>query len=606
MVKDSHLIIELAPPYPNGKPHLGHILEATIANYLRKLTNPFFFEQYLERHKLLFEPVQFKDPKTTLTYGVDPNGLPLYLKVKTQNPSASNAQLLTLCEDAVERGTKDFLQFYNNIGISDSTFYTTNDSLHTQKSKQLFQEFLEKGFIRKIKKPGLYCSKCKTMLARSQCDYEELTDASYHLKAKSNTGELFYIMTTKPECFFAARKVFKHPEDKRYENLETVSLELDKHNSVVLPVETSTLVNINKGTGLTYVASYTSELDIELLRGQEYPSFFNEQGLVQLGLKECDFIQPVAYDSYKARFLKKFNLIPVLITAKKLLHTQRSSCKAEVIFVVSDQLVIPCKEFREELLTALHNLTVNDRNALNELKKYIPKLEDWCVSRNPNTYGIRVVYEGEQLVLDTWFTSALIPYITKEPRVRIQGTDILRTWLLYSLILGVLLKRCNYESKGIEKVLLHRMVVDENRQKFSKSTGSSFEWTQLASSRKLSIKAYFISQRLDKEIIFSEFNINKTDKLLRKIHNTKNFFENHVPEYYKENCSKEVISKKVRQLVENLVHDAHHLKLNPDLTKIYQLSKQMIEKIRNQTLTIAQYELASAKVFSLDYVIQCL
>lgn len=600
---DQTLVIELAPPYPNGEPHLGHFLEGSFANYILNICDDTKLKNYLfDQFKIKVNTITL--PRVRLSYGIDANGLPLYLKVKKENPSLSCQQIIDKCHQEVDQGLVRFSHFYHNIiGLNKQLpMFCTSTGLHRELTNTTFERLVRENIIKTADRAALFCENCQTTLSRSECDIVEVIEPQYLLTAE-NKGEFYKIMTTKPELFFAAKAIACHPEDTRYNKLEKLTLRLSAEHSVLLPVVKTHHIDPEKGSGLCYVATYGSQMDVAILRDKNYPSAIDQEGKVTVGLSALGYNQPLPYKQYRKAFLVKFPLPFQLGKVKKLVHTERSSCKAQILMTNSEQLVIPSEGLQPSLSTKLNALVTNDRSALNQLETYFKRLCAWNVSRSANTYAISVPYEGKNVALDTWFTSSLGPYLDSQPRLRIQGTDILRTWLTYSLILGII---CNKDSPGITKLLLHRMVVDENRRKFSKSSGDRIDWSKMNATEILTLKAYLLSQNMTREIVYSKALIAKTEKSLRKLQNTLNFLLNSASQY--EFYSKENVIKKVILKIEENAQAIINLdQINPlDWNTIYWLSRTFIPLMKEKKVTTEQYEDALSTILALHYTVSCL
>lgn len=125
--------ITTAIDYVNGKPHIGHAFEKTIADALARWNK-------LEGKKVFF-----------LT-GTDENA--------QKNVQAAKAKKVPV-KDFVNKNSKLFKDLCEKLNISYDRFIKTSEPEHAKVSQELFQKAYDSGDIYKGKYEGYYCQGCE-------------------------------------------------------------------------------------------------------------------------------------------------------------------------------------------------------------------------------------------------------------------------------------------------------------------------------------------------------------------------------------------------------------------------------------------------------------
>jgi methionyl-tRNA synthetase len=128
-------------PYANGKPHLGHLLEAittdTFARFQKRVGNG----------------------KVKLQMGIDQNGLKIYEKA---------LEIGLKPQEYVDGVTKEFRDLWTKFDISFDSFVETAKPEHAVVAQVLWKQLAKKGYIEKKSYTGQYCVGCEDFYAPSQ------------------------------------------------------------------------------------------------------------------------------------------------------------------------------------------------------------------------------------------------------------------------------------------------------------------------------------------------------------------------------------------------------------------------------------------------------
>jgi len=215
---------------------------------------------------------------------------------------------------------------------------------------------------------------------------------------------------------------------------------------------------------------------------------------------------------------------------------------------------------------------------------WMDKIEDWCISRQlwwghqvPAWYcedceGVTVSMadatecthckskniKRDKDVLDTWFSSALWPFSTLMPRdikeieamwpmghtapksplldnfyptsVLVTGFDIIFFWVSRMLMMGMHFM----QKTPFEKVIIHSLVRDANRQKMSKSKGNVVNPLEKMDEYGTDAFRFFLVSIMPdgKDIIYDEARLKGYQSFCNKIWNTARFILMNTPEGY--------------------------------------------------------------------------
>lgn len=443
------ITLDFPPPYANSQLHLGHFYEACLIYVFYKLNDQ------KTREKFFSSQWGFKDLDLKLLLGVDVNGLPIVRTAKKNNP----VDLEKECKRIEEVNTQNIKKWYEKLGLfslRNVEFYKTNDSSFEQLKTKILEVLKKKKIICKKLMPHRYCTNCKEFVSKSETEQVELEGKSYIMEGNVE-GVNYKVMTTRPQMIFGALAVVYNPEDPRYNHLKGKKISFNVNDTwIEVPLLTSKLVHPSVGTGLCYVSAWDSEFDIKLVQDlglKPLKYLYNEKG------QEPEHI--VNKGGY-SHILSFFEGTP--IQTKRSLHTERSDCRGEIKFIHSEQIVL----VPQDLLNFLQTRKFSEKSAYNQCLKNAQSFSNWCISRGKDYYSLKGELEGREFKLDTWFLSSLTHLKGKGEVWRFQGSDIIRTWGLYSLYMNKLV-----DFVDLSKIFVHKMILDQKGEKISKSKGNS-------------------------------------------------------------------------------------------------------------------------------------
>jgi len=132
-----NILVAVAWPYANGPLHLGHIAGAYLPADI--------FARY---HRL-------KGNNVLMVSGSDQHGTPITLKAEQEGISPA---------EVAGRYHSEFLESWQQLGISFDLFTTTDTTNHAEVVHDIFMRLLDKGHIYKGSMPQAYCPNCKRSL----------------------------------------------------------------------------------------------------------------------------------------------------------------------------------------------------------------------------------------------------------------------------------------------------------------------------------------------------------------------------------------------------------------------------------------------------------
>ncbi|CAG8513484.1 745_t:CDS:10, partial [Funneliformis caledonium] len=338
------------------------------------------------------------------------------------------------------------------------------------------------------------------------------------------------VATTRIETMLGDTAVAVHPDDPRYKSLHgkyVMHPLLNKRIPIVCDPE---LVDMEFGTGAVKVTPGHDTNDFACARRHQLPiiNIFNKNGTLN---DNCGIISLINNDRFDVRNIIVDKLQSLgYYRGKDTNHEMRvaiCSRSGDVIEqLLQPQWYLRCKDMAQRALQDVENgnIVIKPSHHIEEWNRWLGNIQDWCISRQlwwgHSVPAYHLSYEGQtsgnglwfvaasmneadQLVkeyfrqnnislqtnytlkrdddvLDTWFSSALLPLSALKwnggheipmnyPTTMIEtGFDILFFWVSRMTML------CTYFSgkPPFKNILLHAMVRDSQGRKMSKSLGN--------------------------------------------------------------------------------------------------------------------------------------
>jgi valyl-tRNA synthetase len=490
--------VALPPPNVTGELHMGHALGGTIQDVL------------IRYHRMRGYDVHWQ-------IGSDHAGIGTQLVVEKKLKSEEKLRKEDLGREAFleriqawkEQSGNQILEQMKRLGFSpdyDRTRYTM-DAQYQEAVLAAFKKYHAEGYIYKGKRLTNWCPKCLTSLSDLEIEESAKTKKLYEIKYKLEkpSGEVqeLIVATTRPETMFGDTAVAINPNDERYLNL--INEIKSKPNFVkvlipfinkAIPVILDEQVKLDFGTGalkVTPAHDFNDNL-IGKRHGLTELNIFNDKAeLLAIPEVPTEF---QGLDRYKARTVVEealaLNEALVKVTEYTGTESLHDRCNTEIEPALSDQWYLSMKQLAE---MALSRVTKDPDKKLPDSKRtdFIPEryeepfkawlenIQDWCISRQI-WWGHQIPIEGETDVLDTWFSSALWPFISMADdeavlkkyyptTVLATAREIINLWVTRMIFSSEFFR----QEKAFRKVLIHPVVQTPDGKRMSKSKGNAID-----------------------------------------------------------------------------------------------------------------------------------
>jgi valyl-tRNA synthetase len=472
--KNRNFIIDNPPPYPSGKPwHPGALTQYSQIDIVARSAR-------MRGYAVLY-PI-----------GIDRNGLPVEIfaerKYRVQMRKTPREEFINLCKHALDDLEAYMVGLMKTLGLSGDyeNKYRTDSEEFRKLTQWSFIELWRKGTFYVANRPNNYCVDCSTTIADAEVDYEDLPTylITNRFKVKA-AGQDLFVATTRPELLCACQLIVVNPADERYRKLVGRTAMIPLYNREV-PIKAHKSVDPKFGSGAVMVCSFGDYNDVML---------FREFKLKEIAAIDVDGKMTAVAGKYagmtvkdaRSQMIQDLQEMGISTKVEQVQHRtplcERSHTPIEIIPMeeyylkqlglkptmkkLARQIDFHPPMHRQILLNWIDGLTTD--YPVSRRRYYATEIPVWYCNKcgtphlpKPGKYyrpwrdeapfkrckkcgNSRFV--GETRTFDTWMDSSLSTlYITKYLKnrkfhqltypvtVRMQGKDIVRTWLYYSLL----------------------------------------------------------------------------------------------------------------------------------------------------------------------------
>jgi len=497
--------IDSPPPFTSGTMHMGHVLSYTYFDIVARYKRMNGFEVLYPQ-------------------GWDSQGFPTEVKVEKKFGRLPREEFRKKCVEFSWEMINKMRAQMKSVGFSPDwslEYVTMTPEYHAAVQRSVI-EMYKKGEVYRADHPVLWCTHCRSAIAKSETNEKEEETALYHFPFMFNSKEII-VASTRPEYLHACVALMVHPKDERHKGMagKTVKTPFGKD----VPVIEDSEVDMSFGTGAVMLCTYGDKQDVMWQKRYNLPVIraITEDGR----MTGSPLYEGLNVKEARKKAIEYLEQKGMLKKTEALRHTIKvhDRCGHAVEMLLSKEWFANVKEKGDEIRKMAAEIKWFPDFGIHYLTDWLDTIDwDWVISRD-RVFGTPIPFyvcdkcgttepapdaempfdpdkakgmkcpkcgaamKPEPKVFDVWIDSSITPLIVsgwkRDPELfkvayptslRPQGVEIVRTWAFYTIYRsGVALTG----KKPWNDILLNGNVLAPDGKKMSKSLGNIIDPSDL-------------------------------------------------------------------------------------------------------------------------------